>query len=240
VTVELRAVEARCRHRERVAALTSFGTNAGVRVLFTGPSGTGKTLAAGQLSRALGKDAYRVDLSAVVNKYIGETEKNLDRLLSLAEELDVVLLLDEGDALLTRRTAVQSSTDRYANLETNFLLQRLETFEGILFVTSNAAERIDGAFQRRMDAIIEFRMPEVSERRRLWKLHLPAGSSIAAELVDRIAAQCALSGGQIRNAALHAQLLSFDAGGEVTGPLLAQSVRREYRKLGTVCPLHFS
>jgi len=100
-------------------------------------------------------DLYRLDLSAVVNKYIGETEKNLDQVFARAEELDVILLLDEGDALLTQRTSVQTSNDRYANLETNYLLQRLESFEGILIVTTNAVDRIDNAFQRRMDVVVD-------------------------------------------------------------------------------------
>src|SRR5205814_3195198 len=116
-------------------------------------------------------DVYRVDLSSVVNKYIGETEKNLNLVFSRAEELGVVLLLDEGDALLTQRTAVQSSNDRYANLETNYLLQRLESFEGILVVTSNASQRIDAAFQRRMDVVVEFRPPDAAERWAIWQLH---------------------------------------------------------------------
>src|SRR5205823_12499402 len=123
--------------------------NVGVRALLSGPSGTGKTLAARLLASALRMDIYRVNLASVVNKYIGETEKNLDRVFAQAEELDVILLLDEGDALLTQRTSVQNSNDRYANLETNYLLQRLESYEGILLVTTNARDRIDGAFQRR-------------------------------------------------------------------------------------------
>src|SRR5205085_9337809 len=127
-------------------------------------SGTGKTLAARLLAAALRMDLYRLDLSAVVNKYIGETEKNLNQVFARAEELDVLLLLDEGDALLTRRTDVQTSTDRYANLETNYLLQRLESFEGILIVTTNAINRIDDAFKRRMDVVVDFRPPDVAER----------------------------------------------------------------------------
>ncbi|HWW75842.1 MAG TPA: ATP-binding protein, partial [Pyrinomonadaceae bacterium] len=152
---ELANLESRCRHRERLHANVgeSLGAqlNCGVRALFSGPSGTGKTLAARLLASTLGMDLYRLDLSSVVNKYIGETEKSLNQIFARAEELDVILLLDEGDALLTQRTNVNSSNDRYANLETNFLLQRLETFEGIIVVTTNASERIDSAFQRRMD-----------------------------------------------------------------------------------------
>jgi SpoVK/Ycf46/Vps4 family AAA+-type ATPase len=238
---ELRAVESRCRHRERLALEAHrFAPNAGVRVLFTGPSGTGKTLAVRVLAAALGRDVYRVELAAVVNKYIGETEKNLERVLSLAEELDVVLLFDEGDALLARRTAVQSSTDRYANLETNFLLQRLETFEGIVFITTNAGERVDSAFQRRMDAVVELRAPDTDERRKLWQLHLPEENQVGAPLLDNLAAQCPLSGGQIRNASVHARLLALDDGGVVNDERLRCAVQREYRKLGTTCPLRLA
>src|SRR5262249_57055162 len=147
--------------------------NAGVRALFCGPSGTGKTLAAKLLASALQMDLYRLDLSAVVNKYIGETEKNLNRVFARAEELDVILLLDEGDALLTQRTEVSNANDRYANLETNFLLQRLESFEGILIVTTNAGDRIDSAFQRRMAVVISFPAPHAMQRWMTWQLHLP-------------------------------------------------------------------
>src|SRR5207302_9271403 len=138
------------RHRERlrgaVGEVLGDQLNAGVRALFSGSSGTGKTLAARLLASALQMDLYRLDLSSVVNKYIGETEKNLNRVFAHAEELDVILLIDEGDALLTKRTGIQNANDRYANLETNYLLQRLEGYEGIVLVTTNAVDRIDSAF----------------------------------------------------------------------------------------------
>jgi hypothetical protein len=235
---ELRMLELRCRHREHLAEeVARFAPTSGVRALFSGPSGTGKTLAARVLAAALGREVLRVDLAAVVNKYIGETEKNLERLLSLAEELDIVLLLDEGDSLLARRTSVGNANDRYANLETNFLLQRLESFEGIVFITTNASDRIDPAFERRMDAVLEFRMPELSERRSLWPLHLPADHAVSESMLDGLAAQCVLSGGQIRNIVLHARLLALDEGSVVHDLLLSAAVRREYKKLGSACPL---
>src|SRR5262249_22672904 len=120
-----------------------------------------------------GMDLYRVDLAAVVNKYIGETEKNLHQVLSRAEALDVMLLLDEGDALLGARTDVKSANDRYANLETNFLLQRLENYQGIVIITTNLSENIDQAFQRRMDVVVPFFPPQPEERLRILDLHLP-------------------------------------------------------------------
>jgi SpoVK/Ycf46/Vps4 family AAA+-type ATPase len=238
---ELIGLELRCRHRDRLArsirAMPGLHSNGGVRALFRGPSGTGKTLAARLLAAALQMDLYRLDLSSVVNKYIGETEKNLERVLSRAEELNVILLMDEGDALLTQRTSVQSSTDRYANLETNYLLQRLESFDGILVVTTNAGERIDAAFERRMDVVVEFRLPEASERWEIWQMHLPSSHTVAADFLNELATRCALSGGQIRNAVLHASLLALDGGEVVSSALIDAAVQREYRKAGAVCPL---
>jgi ATPase family protein associated with various cellular activities (AAA) len=237
---ELHNLESRCRHRERLHHWSNASLNAdrnpGVRALFSGPSGTGKTLAAQLLAAELQMDLYRLDLSAVVNKYIGETEKNLDQLFARAEELDVILLLDEGDALLTQRTNVQTSNDRYANLETNYLLQRLESFEGILIVTTNAIDRIDNAFQRRMDVVVDFRPPDAAERWNIWQMHLPATHEIDSGLLTEIAGRCVMTGGQIRNAALHASVLALEEG-VMKSLHLEAAVHREYRKLGAVCPL---
>lgn len=234
---ELENLVSRCRHREHLQAQVGTRSSAGVRALFSGPSGTGKTLAARLLASTLQMDVYRLDLSSVVNKYIGETEKNLNLVLSRAEELDVILLVDEGDSLLTQRTGVQSSNDRWANLETNFLLQRLETFEGILVVTTNASERIDNAFQRRMDIVIPFSPPSPPERWAIWQLHLPNDHAVDYSLLEEVAGRCVLSGGQIKNAALHASLLALEDGGIVTSSMIGAAVEREYRKVGGVCPL---
>ena len=240
---DLRILESRCRLRERlkdhVSDALRMQITGGVRALLTGSSGTGKTLAARVLANILNKDLYRLDLGAVVNKYIGETEKNLNEAFSRAEELDVILLLDEGDALLTRRTNVHTSNDRYANLETNFLLQRLETFEGILIVTTNASDYIDPAFQRRMDAVILFQPPSAAERFAIWQLHLPQEHRIDARALRNIAARCTMKGGQIRNAALHAALLALNDGGVVTTAHMQAAVQREYRMSGDVCPIRF-
>ena len=229
----------RCRHREALAdaagpALAGLGP--GVRALFKGPSGTGKTLAARVLAAELGMALYRIDLGAVVDKYIGETEKHLEQVFSAAETLDAMLLLDEGDALLAPRTGVASATDRYANLETNYLLQRLEAFEGILVVTSNAAERIDSAFLRRLDAVLDFPLPGAAERLALWRLHLPAAHRVAPERLQRVAQRCVLAGGQIRNVALHATLLGLQGGGPPGAPELDAALAREYRRAGQALP----
>jgi hypothetical protein len=240
--LRLRDLELRCRHRERLLAhlggAFAGGANRGVRALLTGASGTGKTLAAKILAAELGMDLYRVDLGAVVNKYIGETEKNLHQVLSRAETLDVILLLDEGDSLLANRTEVKSANDRYANLETNYLLQRLETYQGIVVVTTNAAQQIDRAFQRRMDVVVPFLHPQLEERRAIWRLHLPADHAVDGDFLEEVVQRCAFSGGQIRNAALHATLLAVDDGRSPLRRLhLEAAIRSEYRKGGATCPL---
>lgn len=239
---ELRVLEARCLQRESLReqagrAFTS-NLNRGVRALFSGPSGTGKTLAARVLASELQMDLYRVDLASVVNKYIGETERNLNEVFSRAEELDVVLLLDEGDSLMSQRTDVRSSNDRYANLETNYLLQRLENYEGIVIITTNAAQRIDQAFMRRLDVVIDFSLPETAERGLLWALHLPGDHAISTAFMDDVVNRCNLSGGQIRNAALYATLLALDGGQRVTDDHLKLALQREYRKAGAAYPYH--
>lgn len=234
---ELANLEARCRHREAMAALSGAARASGVRALFKGVSGTGKTLSAAALAGALGMDLYRVDLATVTSKYVGETEKQLEKLLSAAEALDVVLLLDEGDSLLGARTQTQSANDRFANLETNFLLQRLEHFQAVLIVTTNAPENIDSAFQRRMDVTVEFTPPGPEERAAIWRLHLPDGHGASRGFIDDVAFRCAMTGGQIRNAALHAALLSLDAAAPLAEGQVTAAVEREYRKAGQVCPL---
>lgn len=256
---EFDALVARCRHRDALAEAlpAAFGHASGVRALFKGASGTGKTLAARHLAAALGRPLYRVDLAATVSKYIGETERNLERVFEAAESLDIVLLLDEGDALLAGRTQVANATDRYANHETNYLLQRLEHYSGVLVVTTNAAERIDSAFARRMDVTLDFPLPDALTRLALWQAHLGLGLGLARtstsprppqapldtaqahawhEGLERVALRCALSGGQIRNAALHATLLALDGPGHIGPHELRLALEREYRKVGQQCP----
>lgn len=238
---ELGSLFARCRHREALQGAVGPALrgqlNAGVRALFFGPSGTGKTLAAKTLAARLGMDLYRVDLSSVVSKYIGETEKNLGQIFSLAEELDVMLLFDEGDALFAQRTSVQTANDRYANLETNYLLQRVESFEGIAIVTTNAAEHIDSAFQRRMDVAVEFPAPDAAERLGIWKVHLPESPALPPAFLEHLSARCTLTGGQIRNAVLHASLLALSAKRALSLHDVEAAVVREYRRMGSMAPI---
>ncbi|MGY1776786.1 ATP-binding protein [Geodermatophilus sp. SYSU D00804] len=237
---KLLELEARCRYRdgldEHLGVAFGTGTGGGVRALFTGPSGTGKTLAARVLAGRLGLEVYRVDLAAVVDKYVGETEKNLHRVLTAAEELDVVLLVDEGDSLLGRRTDVRSANDRFANLETNYLLQRLEGYRGIVVVTTNAGDNVDPAFQRRMDVAVPFLPPTARERRDIWSLHLPEGHRVPGALLDELAHRCAMTGGQIRNAVLLAVLLALQDDRPVGGEHLEPAVANEYRKSGATSP----
>ena len=238
---DLDNLEARCRQRDRLRATLppAFAArlNAGVRALLAGPSGTGKTFAALVLAARLGVPLYRLDLSSVVSKYIGETERNLHRLLAAAEALDVLLLLDEGDALLARRTSVGNAHDRYANLETNFLLQRLESHRGLVLVTTNALDRIDHAFLRRFDVLLNFRLPESEERLDLWRAHLPADHRVTAATLARVAESCALSGGQIRNVVLAAASSALALARPVDDQLLFDALRREYRRGGQLFPL---
>ncbi len=240
-TEKLAELERRCRYREKLLARLgpAFGNgcNRGVRALLTGASGTGKTLAAKILAAELGMDLYRVDLAAVVNKYIGEPEKNLHQVLTRAEALDVVLLLDEGDALLGHRTEVKSANDRYANLETNYLLQRLENYQGIVLVTTNLGENIDAAFQRRMDVLVPFFPPQAEERWQILLLHLPPDHDVDEAFLQLAARRCALTGGQLRNAVLHATLLALEEGAAVDRRHLEQGLRSEYRKAGGTFPL---
>jgi hypothetical protein len=237
----LNELQRRCEHREHLLAHLGSAfdgnTNRGVRALFTGPSGTGKTLAAKLVAARLGTDLYRVDLASVINKYIGETEKNLHRVLTTAEELDVILLLDEGDALLGSRTDVKSSNDRYANLETNYLLQRLEHYQGVVIVTTNLGENIDRGFQRRMDIVVDFLPPDAEERLRIWQVHLPERHAIHDAFLRSVSRRCRMTGGQIRNAAQLATLLAIDDRRIPDDRHLEQAVRSEYRKAGATSPI---
>lgn len=236
---EFDALVARCHHRELLAETlpSSFGHGGtGVRALFKGPSGTGKTLGARHLAHAIGRPLHRLDLSLVVSKWIGETEKNLEKAFQGAEALDAVLLLDEGDALLAPRTGVSSSNDRYANLETNFLLQRIESFDGLLVVTTNAFDRVDPAFLRRFDAVVDFPLPEPRVRLALWRRHLPDDHRVDATRLEEVASKCALAGGSIRNAAVHATSMSLKRGTPVDDALFVEAVRREYRRSSAGCP----
>lgn len=237
---ELDALLARCHHRDGLTArLGSAATTrytAGVRALFVGPSGTGKTLAAGWLATRLGLPLYRIDLAGVTSKYIGETEKNLARLLARAEHSEAVLLFDEADSLFGKRTDVRDANDRFANTQTNYLLQRIETFDGIALLTSNSRGRLDTAFSRRLDLIIEFPAPAPAERRALWQAHLGSGHSLSMQELNLLAGQCDFAGGQIRNVVLSAAVAASDNGGTIDFEKIVHALQGEYRKAGRSAP----
>ncbi|MEO8704689.1 MAG: ATP-binding protein [Kofleriaceae bacterium] len=180
---------ARVRGRRRVYEQWGFGPKVGkglgVSALFSGPPGTGKSMVAALIARDLGLELYQVDLGKVVSKWIGETEKNLGAVFDAAEAGHAVLLFDEADALFGKRTEVKSSNDRNANLETNYLLQRLETFTGICLLTSNHETNIDPAFQRRLSLHVRFELPEPQQRAQLWRAMLPQAAPVAPDPTSR-------------------------------------------------------
>jgi hypothetical protein len=238
---ELEMLLLRCRARdglvEGLGASATARYRPGVRTLLVGPSGTGKTLAAGWLATRLGMPLYRVDLAAVTSKYIGETEKNLAQLLGRAEQAEVVLLFDEADSLFGKRTDVQQANDRFANAQTNYLLQRIESYDGIVILTSNSRSRFDQAFTRRLDAIIDFPTPGPEERRALWQAHLGAGHRLTAQELNRLAAASDLAGGHIRNVVLAAAVLARTQARLIEYTDLVEGLTGEYRKLGKQMPV---
>jgi len=237
---ELELLLARCRGRDDLAqALGPSATtryHAGVRALFVGASGTGKTLAAGWLATRLGLPIYRVDLASVTSKYIGETEKNLAQLFARAEHADILLLFDEADSLFGKRTDVRDSNDRFANAQTNYLLQRIEAFNGVALLTSNNKGRFDPAFMRRLDAIIDFPLPGPAERRTLWVAHLGESHELPPRELSRLAATADLSGGQIRNVVLTAALIAREAARPIRPKDVFEALAHEYRKGGREPP----
>lgn len=240
---ELGVLAVRCRLREGLAAPLGVAVTTryrpGVRALFVGPSGTGKTLAAGWLATRLGLPLYRVDLASVTSKYIGETEKNLAQLFAQAERSDVVLLFDEADSLFGKRTEIKDSNDRFANAQTNYVLQRIESYDGIVLLTSNSRSRFDGAFSRRLDMIIEFPAPGPEERRDLWLAHLGARHRLTAQELNRLAATVDLAGGHIRNVVLTAAVVAQHAGRSIGFADLVVGLVAEYRKLGRQVPVEW-
>ena len=240
VVRQLRELAARARHRDLVLdewgmARTSL-KGRGVTGLFAGDSGTGKTMSAEVIAGALGLDLYVIDLSTIVDKYIGETEKNLDRVFSEADRVNGVLLFDEADAIFGKRSEVKDARDRYANVEVAYLLQRMEQFDGMAILTTNLRANVDEAFLRRLDAIVDFPLPEVDDRRRLWERNLSSDAPKAAGIdLDFLARRFSLTGGNIRNVAVGAAFLAADDGRAISMEDLVRETAREYRKLGRLC-----
>ncbi len=214
--------------RWRFSPLPSTGTVA----LFAGPSGTGKTLAAEVVAGDLGLDLYKVDLSAVVSKYIGETEKNLERIFGAAAAGDLVLFFDEADALFGKRSEVSDAHDRYANIEVAYLLQRLETYDGLVVLATNLQRNIDPAFLRRISVAVDFVPPEQAERRAIWARSFPPTAPVADVDLDFLARQFKVTGGIIHNAALGAAFLAAEEGTAISMRHAVLSMKREFQKLG--------
>jgi SpoVK/Ycf46/Vps4 family AAA+-type ATPase len=237
VAILVAEIELRARRRNEVSARFGLGTGRadgkGVTALLSGPPGTGKTMAAEAVAGALGFDLYVVDLATVVDKYIGETEKHLDRVFREAEGVNGVLFFDEADALFGKRSEVSDAKDRYANLEIAYLLQRMETFEGVTVLATNMGANLDEAFVRRLDVVAELPAPDADARRQLWDRalgrRLPRSEDVNLEvLADRYE----LSGGHIRNVGLLAAFLATEDGGPVTMDHLLTALGREMRKAG--------
>jgi hypothetical protein len=222
------------RHRALVYDTWGFGRRGarglGISALFAGASGTGKTMAAEVLANALRLDLYRVDLSAVISKYIGETEKNLRRIFDAAEAGGAVLLFDEADALFGKRSEVKDSHDRYANVEVGYLLQRMESYGGLAILTTNLKSALDTAFMRRIRFIVEFPFPDRAERARIWQRAFPPATPTAGLDVARLA-QLSVAGGGIKNVALGAAFLAADANEPVQMAHVLRAARAEYAKL---------
>ena len=208
----------------------------GLVCLLAGDSGVGKTLAAEAIATRLGLPLMRVDLSLVVSKYIGETEKNLSELFAAAEGFAALLFFDEADALFGKRTAVEDAHDRYANIEVNYLLQRLEAFEGIALLATNMVQGVDEAFLRRFDLIVPMPRPGPTQRLKLWQAHLPSGRVDGAIDLASVAERYELTGGEIRNAALAASYAAADGPGRITPALMHAAINAEFAKKGRPSP----
>jgi hypothetical protein len=234
---QLREIRNAVRHRARVHGAWGFehkfSLGKGLNVLFSGASGTGKTMSAEVLAGDLELDLYRIDLASVVSKYIGETEKNLGRIFQEAESANCILLFDEADALFGKRSEVKDAHDRYANIEINYLLQRMEDYEGIVILTTNMLKNLDAAFTRRIQYTIEFPLPDERQREQLWAAVFPADTPKGGDLdLDYLARRFKLSGANIKNVALNSAFLAAANGGQVDMGHVVTALEREYRKLG--------
>ncbi|HZF20333.1 MAG TPA: ATP-binding protein [Burkholderiales bacterium] len=233
----LRELCAQVRHYHQVFEEWGFGTRLshgkGLSALFSGPPGTGKTMAAEVVARELGLELYKVDLSGVVSKYIGETEKNLSRIFREAAAGNAILFFDEADALFGKRTEVSDAHDRYANIETSYLLQKMEEYEGVAILASNLRENMDQAFVRRLRFIIEFPFPDEASRLRIWRTHFPESAPVSDDLdYGFLARQFQIAGGNIKNVVLNAAFLAADDGGAIGMSHVLQSAKREFEKIG--------
>jgi ATPases of the AAA+ class len=236
-TGQLREIALRARYRTRVLdewrMRPGGGRGRGVTALFAGDSGTGKTMSAEVIAADLELDLYAVDLSSVIDKYVGETEKNLERIFTEAAGVNAVLLFDEADAIFGKRSEVRDAHDRYANVESAYLLQRMESFDGLAILATNLRANLDDALTRRLDLVIDFPMPDEAQRRRLWDRCLGDRIPRAPDLdLGFCASAFELSGGNIRSAVVAAAYLAAAQDRPVSTTDLVGGIYREYRKLG--------
>jgi ATP-dependent 26S proteasome regulatory subunit len=233
----IQAIESQVQHSQVVYEQWGFGAKLalgkGLNALFSGPPGTGKTMAAGILAQSLGLDLYKIDLSSVVSKYIGETEKNLQQIFDEASTANVILFFDEADALFGKRSEVKDAHDRYANIEISYLLQKMEEYEGVAILATNLSQNMDEAFARRMQFVVDFPFPTPADRERLWRGMLPTAAPRIEDIdFPFLAAQFELSGGNIKNCVVAAAFLAAEEGMPIGMPHLLQGVVRELGKLG--------
>jgi len=237
---QLKELLTRARYREQVLDVWKMGgpsaRRRGLTALFAGPSGTGKTMAAEVLAGELGLDLYTVDLATVVDKYVGETEKNLDRIFAEAERVNGVILFDEADALFGKRSEVSDAHDRYANVEVAYLLQRMELFDGIAILATNLRANLDEAFTRRLDSLVDFPEPEEEYRRQLWERTLGTAMPRAGDLdLSFLAESFQLAGGAIRNIVVAAAYAAAEHASPLSMAHLIRATQREYLKMGRLC-----
>jgi SpoVK/Ycf46/Vps4 family AAA+-type ATPase len=224
-------------HRPTVYGDWGFGRKLslgkGLNVLFSGPPGTGKTMAAEVIINKLGLDLYKIDLSQVVSKYIGETEKNLDRIFAAAEDANAILFFDEAGALFGKRSEVKDAHDRYANIEVGYLLQKMEEYEGIAILATNLRSHLDDAFVRRMQVMVEFPFPDEDYRRRIWEVVFPREAPLGEDVdFGLLAREVRLAGGNIKNIGLASAFYAADDGGVIHMLHVLHAVNREHQKLG--------
>jgi SpoVK/Ycf46/Vps4 family AAA+-type ATPase len=228
-------------HRRQVLASWGFdramSQGKGITALFAGPPGTGKTMAAEVVARDLGLDLYKINLATIVSKYIGETEKNLERVFTAAADADAILLFDEADALFGKRSDVRDSHDRYANIEVAYLLQRMEQHDGVAILATNLRHHLDDAFTRRLQFVVDFPFPDDAERRRIWQVCFPAEAPRDADVdLDLLAHEFRLAGGNIRNIVLASAYRAAADGTAIRMAHLIHATRREHHKMGKVMP----
>lgn len=234
---QLKEICSQVRHRYCVFGEWGFekklSYGKGLSVLFSGPPGTGKTMAAEVIAHDLQLDLYKIDLSSVVSKYVGETEKNLEKIFREAETSNAILLFDEADALFGKRTEVSDAHDRYANIETSYLLQKMEEYEGVVILASNLRENMDDAFTRRIRFILEFPFPDSSSRQLIWKTHFPKEAPLSDGIdYEFLSKQFQIAGGNIKNVVLNSAFLAAENGGIINMDHIMCGLKREYEKIG--------